>query len=152
MPMELVATYETLALLRTAVPIDGQRYTILQSVPIVLMKGQVLDVLSEVQATNNTDQWAMWGAYVIASTDHAATTGEQISGRGVMNFNPAGTWVGRSDVHHLVHVKNGIWVCNQAGTYYVSLVSWATTDPPQPTWALDVDQNIGSRLSVKVFG
>lgn len=152
-PMQLKGVYITDKILIPSIPEDSLRYITMQVILDPVRKGDVIQIISELQATNNTNQWAMYGGYVIASTGIVATTGKQITNRGVENFNPQTYWVGRSDVHHLDMKKNGVWIAdNNYPLLYVSHVVWSGTDPAQKSYKLDIDQDLNSKLQVLVFG
>lgn len=131
--------------LMAAVPEDNVRHVVM-SLPVAgVKKGDVFIVSGELSETNDTDQWAMWGAGITVSDTATGNTGYQVTEQNAMNFNPvpSSCW-GRCDVHHLVFTKVQFWVApKDYPTAYFNFLSWSTTSPNKPSYAVTVDKGNG---------
>lgn len=115
--------------------------------------GDIIDVASEMQATNNTNQWALFTTNVILASSPTAITGTALTEENGENFNPVSgsCWVGRCDVYHLVASKPGGAVATKAlAAGYVNFLASSNTSPVQAIWSIRVDKGYG-RIFVEKF-
>jgi len=139
--------------LLAAVPEDNLRHVVM-SLPVPgVHKGDVFLVSGELGETNNTDQWAMWGSGITVADTATGNTGYQVTEQNAMNFNPVSDscWVGRCDVHHLVSTKVQLWVApKDYSTAYFNFLSWSSTSPNKPSYAVTVDKGNGKMCVAKL--
>ncbi len=149
MPRDLIRHWNTGngSELVTSLPITtGQPYSfrvVFSQAVTDLRAGDILQILSEFEATNDEGYNCMIGCYVILATSAAATSGTEITEASGYNITPA--------MHHGMMTKVGtLIVPDSLAEGYVNVVAYAASTAAGTGDVLTVEQDYG-RLSVLAF-
>jgi hypothetical protein len=132
---------------------ENTNRVVVMSLPIAdVQVGDIISVAAEMQATNPTNQWALFTTSVILASSPTATTGTALTEENGENFNPVSgsCWMGRCDVYHLVASKPGGIVATKAmAAGYVNFLASSATSPSQTSWSIRVDKGYGRIFAMK---
>jgi hypothetical protein len=128
----------------TKLDIYNRNPAVVYSVPIKrIEKNQVLQVTTELEATNNYQYNVMIGCNVILANDVSSTKGTLIDQSNGFNITP--------NMHHGVVSKSRSW--KSQSTYnnkYVNVVCWSISDNALIGHALKIENGYG-HLDVFIF-